>query len=82
MFNDSVTITFNWLNKDRAVAITEICKSAGNVSIKRVAQERRALGAIKLIVSINGHSWRESGNIANNIRQAVNNANLSNSLTY
>ena len=83
LFNDYTEITFNWLNKDSAAAITVICKSTGgNVSIKRVAQERGVLGAIKLIVRINGHSWRESVNIANNIRQVVNNADLSNSLTY
>lgn len=82
MFTDYTEITFNWLNSDRASKITTICKSYSQVAVKRVAQERGAIGMIKLLVRVNGISWRESVVIANNIREKVNTAGLSNSITY
>ena len=82
MFGDNATITFNWLNKDRAQGITAICKSAGKVTVKRVAQERGVLGVMKLIVTVYGHSWKNALDIVNGIRRAVNEAGLSDGETY
>jgi len=82
MFSDNATITFNWLNKDRAQGITAICKSAGEVTVKRVAQERGVLGVMKLIVTVYGHSWKNALDIVNSIRRVVNEAGLSDGETY
>lgn len=83
MFNDYADITFNWLNKARVAGITAICKElCKDVEIKRLAQERGVLGACKLSVRVHAHSWRESIEIRNKITQAVDNAGLSDSLTY
>ena len=82
-FPDYKEITFNWLNKSRAIAITDICKSYGKgITVKRLAQERGALGQIKIIVRCDSHSWATAIQLAANVRQAVIDAGFTNSLTF
>ena len=84
LFSDKVEVKFNWLNKTRAASITAICKEIGGnvVTVKRLAQEQRALGVCKLLVAINGHSWRESTRLAQEIKKAVSEAGLVDGLTF
>mgnify|MGYP001461225067 CR=1 FL=1 len=78
---DTATKTFNWLNLERAQAIMGIAKRHG-AKVKRVAQQRGALGQMKVIVSVNAGSWAASNSIIAKIVTEVRDAGLVNELTF
>ena len=81
---DKVTITFNWLNGERAKAIAAICKEKGASKVRRLAQGgKRAMGYCKVVAEFNSHpGWATNNATAGAAKKAVIEAGLTNELTF
>ena len=79
--SDTAIKTFNWLTNERAKSIIGIAKRHG-AKVKRVAQQRGALGKIKVIVTVNAGSWAASNSIIAKIVTEARDAGLVNELTF
>lgn len=78
---DHMTKTFNWLNAERAARIAEICKKHG-ATVKRVAQERGALGYCKIVARFDCGSRVKSSAAIGAARREIEAAGLTTQLTY
>jgi len=86
MFNISSKIErkYNWLTADKASKIIAIAKKHNADSVKRLAQERGALGYCKVLVQFNKNSWASSLEASKPFFKEIeeNASELVNSLTY
>lgn len=80
-FSSKIERTYNWLNAERAQAIVSLAKKHEADSVKRLAQERGALGICKVVVQFNRHSWAASLEAIKPFDVEVKEAGLINSLT-
>lgn len=77
-----VTITFGWLNADRAAQIVAICKRHG-ATCRRLAQERGALGYCKVVATFRKNpGWYANNQDAGVAKREVIEAGLTNDLTF
>lgn len=81
LFNNYIVDTYQWLNAERAKQISAIIKQNGG-TVKRVAQERGALGVCKIIARFESHSWVAARNLQGEARKQIIEAGLTDSLTF
>lgn len=76
------SITLNWLSGDRARAIAAVVKEHGG-RVKRVAQERGALGYCKLIVTFDKHpGWAPNNETLGKFKTRIVADGHTNQLTF
>lgn len=81
-FSSKIEKTFNWLDAERAARIIEIAKRHDADSVKRLAQQRGALGQCKVLVTFNRHSWAASLEAMKPFNADIASSGLVDSLTY
>jgi len=57
--NTKIEKTVEWLNAKRAASLISLAKLHG-AKTKRLAQSRKDLGVIKVIITFDSHSWAAS----------------------
>ena len=82
-FDSKTQITLNWLSADRVKKITTIAKKHSATKIQRLAQERAALGVMKLVITFNKFpGWFDNAKAAQVFRAEIINAGLTDSITF